>query len=151
MLSPKVIAYEQFQFQMSRTTGASRAKFFIYCKYFAAPRSKKCASQNFCNAIGFVNRMPKKSIFVIGGVPEIGEVLAESVIKNVLEVLEMSDVSFVLTGSHSHREFSRDRTDSGWGTTIKKFELEVMSTISLPTYWTMDQKFETPYVFTKKG
>ena len=76
---------------------------------------------------------------------------AESVIKNVLEVLEMSDVSFVLTGSHSHREFSRDRTDSGWGPTIKKFELEVMSTISLPTYWTMDQKFETPYVFTKKG
>ena len=46
--------------------------------------------------------MPKKSIFVIGGVPEIGEVLAESVIKNVLEVLELSDVSFVLTGSHSH-------------------------------------------------
>ena len=63
----------------------------------------------------------------------------------------MPDVSFVLTGSHSHREFSRDRTYSGWGTTINKFELEVISTISLPTYWTMDQKFETPYVFTKKG
>ena len=108
----------------------------------------KCADATIFN---FEDIMPKKSIFVIGGVPEIGEVLAESVIKNVLEVLEMSDVSFVLTGSHSHREFSRDRTDSGWGTTIKKFELEVMSTISLPTYWTMDQKFETPYVFTKKG
>ena len=93
----------------------------------------------------------KKSIFVIGGVPEIGEVLAESVIQNALESSHISNSSFVLTGSHSHREFSRDRTHFGWGTTIRKFELTVVSTISLPTYWTMDQKFETPYVFTKKG
>ncbi|MDC0186997.1 hypothetical protein OAJ08_02285 [Candidatus Nitrosopelagicus sp.] len=94
---------------------------------------------------------PKKSIFVIGGVPEIGEVLAESVIQNAIESSQISNSSFVLTGSHSHREFSRDRTHFGWGTTIKKFELTVVSTISLPTYWTMDQEFETPYVFTKKG
>ena len=93
----------------------------------------------------------KKSIFVIGGVPEIGEVLAESVIQNALESSHISNSSFVLTGSHSHREFSRDRTHFGWGTSIKKFELTVVSTISLPTYWTMDQEFETPYVFTKKG
>ena len=92
----------------------------------------------------------KKSIFVIGGVPEIGEVLAESVIKNVLEIPHFSDSSFVLTGSHSHREFSRDTSDYGWGLLIKKLQLSVISAISLPTYWTMDQKFETPYVFTKK-
>jgi hypothetical protein len=92
----------------------------------------------------------KKSIFVIGGVPEIGEVLAESVIKNVLEIPHFSDSSFVLTGSHSHREFSRDTSDFGWGLLIKKLQLSVISAISLPTYWTMDQKFETPYVFTKK-
>ena len=93
----------------------------------------------------------KKSIFVIGGVPEIGEVLAESVIQNALESTHIDNSSFVLTGSHSHREFSRDRTHYGWGTSIRKFELTVVSTISLPTYWTMDQEFETPYVFTKKG
>jgi len=93
----------------------------------------------------------KKSIFVIGGVPEIGEILAESVIQNVLESPHITNSSFVLTGSHSHREFSRDRTHFGWGTSIKKFELTVISTISLPTYWTMDQEFDTPYVFTKKG
>ena len=93
----------------------------------------------------------KKSIFVIGGVPEIGEVLAESVIQNALESSHISNSSFVLTGSHSHREFSRDRTHFGWGTSIRKFELTVVATISLPTYWTMDQEFETPYVFTKKG
>ena len=93
----------------------------------------------------------KKSIFVIGGVPEIGEVLAESVIKNTLDIPHISNSAFVLTGSHSHREFSRDTTYFGWGTSIKKFQLSIISTISLPTYWTMDQKFETPYIFTKKG
>jgi len=98
----------------------------------------------------FENDVSKKTIFVIGGVPEIGEVLANSVIENVLNIPKLSNSSFVLTGSHSHREFSRDTTYSGWGQTIKKFQLNVISTISLPTYWTMDQKFETPYVFTKK-
>ena len=91
------------------------------------------------------------SIFIIGGVPEIGEVLAESVIKNVLKIERLSKSAFVLTGSHSHRKFSRDTTDFGWGPTIKKLGLSIISTHSLPTYWTMDQKFETPYVFVKKG
>jgi len=93
----------------------------------------------------------KPSIFIIGGVPEIGEVLAESVIKNVLKIEQLSKSAFVLTGSHSHRKFSRDTTDFGWGPTIKKLGLSIISTHSLPTYWTMDQKFETPYVFVKKG
>jgi len=98
------------------------------------------------------NQISKKpSIFVIGGVSEIGEVLAESVISNVLKIDHFSNSVFVLTGSHSHRKFARDTAHFGWGTTIKKLELDVISTISLPTYWTMDQKFETPYVFTKKG
>ena len=92
----------------------------------------------------------KPSIFVIGGVSEIGEVLAESVIGEVLKINHLENSVFVLTGSHSHRKFARDTTNSGWGTTIKKLGLGVISTISLPTYWTMDQKFETPYVFTKK-
>jgi len=93
----------------------------------------------------------KPSIFVIGGVSEIGEILAESVISKALDIEQFSNSAFVLTGSHSHRKSARDTTHFGWGTTIKKLGLKVISTISLPTYWTMDQKFETPYVFTKKG
>ena len=75
----------------------------------------------------------KPSIFIIGGVPEIGEVLAESVIKNVLKIERLSKSAFVLTGSHSHRKFSRDTTDFGWGPTIKKLGLSIISTHSLPT------------------
>ena len=92
----------------------------------------------------------KTSLFIIGGVPEIGEVLAESVIKNVLKIKQLSSAGFVLTGSHSHRKFSRNTTHFGWGPLINKLELDIISTHSLPTYWTMDQKFETPYVFVKK-
>jgi len=99
-----------------------------------------------------VKKIPdKKTIFAIGGVPEIGELLAESVVKNALELPHLENSGFVLTGSHSHRKFSRDPSNFGWGRTIKKFQLRVISTISLPTYWTMDQEFETPYVFVKKG
>jgi 2-polyprenyl-3-methyl-5-hydroxy-6-metoxy-1,4-benzoquinol methylase len=98
----------------------------------------------------FTKISDKPSIFIIGGVPEIGEVLAESVIKNVLKIEKLSKSAFVLTGSHSHRKFSRDTSDFGWGPTIKKLGLSIISTHSLPTYWTMDQKFETPYVFVKK-
>ena len=92
----------------------------------------------------------KSSIFIIGGVPEIGEVLAESVIKNALKTNQLSNSAFVLTGSHSHRKFSRDTTHFGWGPLINKLDLDIISTFSLPTYWTMDQQFETPYVFVKK-
>ena len=97
-------------------------------------------------------KIPEKpSIFVIGGVPEIGEILAESIIENTLKIKHLCNSVFVLTGSHSHRKFSRDTTNFGWGDIIKKLQLSIISTISLPTYWTMDQEFETPYVFTKKG
>ena len=93
----------------------------------------------------------KATVFVIGGVPEIGEILAESVITNVLQNETFSDNSaFALTGSYSERRFSKDQSNFGWGELTKKFHLGVISTISLPTYWTMDQKFETPYIFTKK-
>jgi hypothetical protein len=94
----------------------------------------------------------KKTAFVIGGVPEIGEMLAESVIHNVLKNEYISnDSTFVLTGSYSKSRHSNDHIHYGWGKLIKKFKLRVISTMSLPTYWTMDQKFETPYIFTKKG
>ena len=94
----------------------------------------------------------KKSVFAIGGVPEIGEILAESVVENVLKNKDISsDATFVLTGSSSKRRYSNDHIDFGWGQLIKKFHLNITSIISLPTYWTMDQKFETPYIFVKKG
>ena len=88
-------------------------------------------------------------IFFIGGVPQNGEILADSIIKNVLNSSSIETCCFVLTGTLTKEKFSKDQSNFGWGVTVKKFNLNEIETIVLPTYWTMDQPFETPYLFTK--
>jgi len=86
----------------------------------------------------------------LSGLPEIGEMLANSVIEKIMSISILKDVSaFVFTGTNVFRESSRDRTKWGWGTIIDNFGLGVIETITLPTYWTIDQLVDTPYVFTK--
>ena len=66
----------------------------------------------------------KATVFVIGGVPEIGEILAESVITNVLQKDTILDNSaFALTGSYPQRRFSKVQSNFGWDELIKKFQL----------------------------
>ena len=91
-------------------------------------------------------------IFFIGGLPENGEMLADSIIKNILNISELQNTScFALTGSLAKRKFDKNQSDYGWNITTRKFNLKTTKTINLPTYWTMDQPFVTPYVFTKKS
>jgi len=90
-----------------------------------------------------------KPAFFIGGLPEIGEILANSVIGNVMSIPNLKKSSiFVLTGTNSVRATSRDHSKWGWGLTINNFNLNVSKTVTLPTRWTMDQPMDTPYVFT---
>ena len=89
-------------------------------------------------------------IFFISGLPEIGEMLANSVISRIKSIpdLEISPV-FVFTGSHAMRKNSRDKSKWGWGQVIDHFKLDVVKTITLPTYWTLDQPIDTPFIFTR--
>ena len=94
----------------------------------------------------------KNPIFFIGGLPENGEILAESIIKNILNSSVLQKTScFALTGSLAKRKFDKEQLDFGWGATIRKFNLRTIKVINLPTYWTMDQPFTTPYIFTKQS
>jgi len=87
--------------------------------------------------------------FFISGLPEIGEMLVNSVIDTIVSIPNLKDVAtFVLTGSHQMRKNSRDASKLGWGFVIDNFGLEVIKTITLPTRWTVDQPIDTPYVFT---
>ena len=87
--------------------------------------------------------------FFIGGLPEVGEILANSVIGNVVAIPNLKENStFVLTGTNSVRKTSRDHSKWGWGLTIDNFGLKVSRTVTLPTRWTVDQPVDTPYVFT---
>jgi len=99
------------------------------------------------------NRLNLNSpIFFIGGLPENGEMLANSIIKSILNSSELQKTScFALTGSLAKRKFDKKQLDYGWGATTRKFNLTTIKTINLPTYWTMDQPFVTPYIFTKQS
>lgn len=91
----------------------------------------------------------RKPVFVIGGLPEVGEMLANSVIGKIKSDPKLDKKSgFVLAGSHAMRKFSKDTSMWGWGMIINNFGLDVIKTITLPTQWTVDQPFDTPYVFT---
>jgi hypothetical protein len=91
-----------------------------------------------------------KPIFFISGLPEMGEMLANSVIQQVLSVEKMKqNAGFNFMGSHVMKSLTRDRTGWGWGNIIARFGLELIGTITLPTLWTTDQKIDTAYVYTR--
>ena len=88
--------------------------------------------------------------FFISGLPEVGEMLANNVIPKIMSIpdLKVSPI-FVFTGSHIMRKDSRDKSKWGWGKVIEHFNLEVINTVTLPTYWTLDQAIDTPFIFTR--
>jgi len=89
-------------------------------------------------------------IFFISGLPEVGEMLANSVISRIMSMPDLkASPIFVFTGSHVMRKDSRDKSKWGWGQVIDHFKLDVIKTITLPTYWTLDQPIDTPFIFTR--
>jgi len=90
-----------------------------------------------------------KPMFFISGLPEMGEMLANSVIAQVLSIEPLKrKAGFNFMGSHTMKSFSRDHTSWGWGNVIATFDLELAGTFTLPTHWTTDQVLDTAYVYT---
>ncbi len=90
--------------------------------------------------------MSGPAVFFISAMPEMGEMLAQSVISQVLALPDI-EPCFVFMGSHSLKKYSRDLQKWGWGSVIDRNRLQVISTLTLPTQWTMDQELDTAYVF----
>jgi hypothetical protein len=91
-----------------------------------------------------------KPMFFISGLPEMGEMLANSVIRQVLSIDEVRhNAGFNFMGSHVMKSLTRDKTSWGWGSVIASFGLELIGTITLPTLWTTDQMIDTAYVYTR--
>jgi len=90
-----------------------------------------------------------RPIFFISGLPEWGEMLATSVIPNIMKISALRECSgFNFMGSHIMKEYSRDKTGWGWGKIIEMYDLKIKKCITLPTCWTNDEKIDTAYVFT---
>jgi hypothetical protein len=89
-----------------------------------------------------------RPLFFISGLPEMGEMLANSVIEKVLSMPCMKGAAgFAFMGSHSPRKYSRDLSGWGWGQVMDDHGLRAVRTVTLPTQWTADQEADTPYVF----
>ena len=88
------------------------------------------------------------AVFFIGGLPEIGEMLAKGVIK---KTLHMRSAVYVLAGTQIHRKNGRDASVYGWGPLLEEFDLVAVKTLILPTRWTIEQPDDTPYVFAVKN
>jgi hypothetical protein len=91
-----------------------------------------------------------KPMFFISGLPEMGEMLANSVIHAVMSLAAIKcHAGFNFMGSHVMKSLSRDKTGWGWGKIIEEFDLEQVDVMTLPTLWTADQVIDTAYVYTK--
>ena len=89
-------------------------------------------------------------IFFIAGLPEVGEMLANNVISRITSMPNLkTNPVFVFSGSHIMRKDSRDKSKWGWGKVMEHYNLEVIKNVTLPTYWTIDQPVDTPFIFTR--
>ena len=76
--------------------------------------------------------------------------LANNVIPRITSMHNLkTNPIFVFTGSHIMRKDSRDKSMWGWGKVMERYNLEVIKTVTLPTYWTVDQPIDTPFIFTR--
>jgi hypothetical protein len=89
-----------------------------------------------------------KPLFLISGLPEHGEVLAEAVMGNLIRhKSSSSNLGFALMGSHTMKQYSRDLSLYGWGHFIAEHKLSILDCLTLPTMWTNDQSIDTPFIF----
>jgi hypothetical protein len=89
-----------------------------------------------------------RPIFFVSGLPEMGEMLARSVLRKILADPKLNDRSgFNFMGSHTPKRLSRDHTAWGWGEVISEFDLALNGVVTLPTYWTTEQPVDTAYVY----
>jgi len=90
-----------------------------------------------------------KPMFLISGLPEQGEVLAEAVIGNLIHhEFSSSSLGFALMGSHTMKQYSRDRSLYGWGHFVAEHKLSIQDCLTLPTMWTNEQSIDTPFIFS---
>lgn len=101
------------------------------------------------NSIDYSQFNLENTMIFISALPELGEMIANGVL-NQLKMYrgKLHNVGITLMGSHTYRKYSRDKSMYGWGKFIADSELKVLASLSLPSSWTLDEKKETPYMFT---
>ncbi len=79
-----------------------------------------------------------------------GDILATTIIDKINAISNLAqNTGIVFAGTHSKKQLSSNLSIGGWGSLIKKYNLNIVNTVLLPTVWTFDQTIETPYIYTK--
>ncbi len=93
----------------------------------------------------------KRPAFFIGGLAQMGgDILATGIIDKVNDIQNLkNNTALIFAGTDTKRKLSGNLENGGWDVLIKKHNLEILETVSLPTVWTFDQLLETPYIYTK--
>ena len=90
-----------------------------------------------------------KPMVFLSGLPEGGDMLAKAIIPYIKGLDSIESCGFNLMGSHIMRKYSKDFTGWGWGGIFETYDLVTQKCLTLPTYWTNDQKLDTAYIFTR--
>lgn len=92
-------------------------------------------------------------LFCIGGLSQMG---GNYLGTEILQQLSQSKKSFkkfgfLFPGTNSKKYPSDPLGNGGWGTLIRKFELNISTEVTLPTMWTFHEIDDTPYFFVSKN
>ena len=101
------------------------------------------------NSVDYSQFKLENTIIFISALPDSGEILSYSMLNHLKKYkANLHNVGITLIGSHTHRRYSRDNSMWGWRKFIDDSGLKILKCVSLPSSWTLDEKKETPYLFT---
>lgn len=101
------------------------------------------------NSIDYSQLALENTMLFVSALPESGEMISYGITNQFKKYMDkLQNVGITLMGSHTYRKYSRDKSMWGWGKFIDDCELKLVECLSLPTSWTLDEKKETPYLFT---
>lgn len=101
------------------------------------------------NSIDYSQYACDNTMIFISALPESGEMMSFGIIEQFKKYVDkLNNVGITLMGSNTYRKYSRDKSMWGWGKFIAEHDLKLLECLSLPTSWTLDERKETPYLFT---
>jgi hypothetical protein len=101
------------------------------------------------NSIDYSQFALDNTMIYVSALPESGEMISCGIINQFKKYLDkLNNVGITLMGSHTYRKYSRDKSMWGWGKFMNDNDLKLVECLSLPTSWTLDERKETPYLFT---
>ena len=101
------------------------------------------------NSIDYSQLALENTMIFVSALPESGEMISYGITNQFKKYMDkLQNVGITLMGSHTYRRYARDKSMWGWGKFIDDYKLKLVECLSLPTSWTLDEKKETPYLFT---